>query len=309
MEPQSPLRVKVPCNDEGDFYARLADHIATRGLRVPTEHPRPVGTRLHVALEFRNGRTLRAEAIVDAHVQIDSRSGVNVRFLHLEPDEPLAPAAHPPPLQGSRARIAASDRSPGSPPGSMPLEDELSGDALEPSPDASPEGVASLTASTEIGAMLDRRGARIRRAAIVVLAAALVLAVAVWAMVRRAGQPATPDEVVAAHVQAADRLVSEGRVTGKGSALEQLLAARRLRPDDARTNERLSRLADTLEGLGARALERGDLAVASIHLQDGLAAAPDRASIRAKLDALEKKKRPDGSREKRKRKAAKARRQ
>jgi hypothetical protein len=300
--------VKIPCNDERDFYARLADHIATRGLRVPTEDLRPVGTRLQVALEFRNGRTLRAQAIVDAHVQVDSRSGVNVRFLHLEPDEPLAPAAHPPPLPGSRAGPAASDGSPASPPGSMPLEDELSGDTLEPLPDAPPEGVASLTASTEIGAMLDRRGARIRRAAIVVLAATLVLAVAVWAMVRRAGQPATPDEVVAAHVQASDRLVSEGRVTGK-AARSSISSPPGACADDARTNERLSRLADALEGLGARALERGDLAVASIHLQDALAAAPDRASIRAKLDALEKKKRPDGSREKRKRKAAKARRQ
>ena len=40
------LRVKLPCEDEKDFYARLADTIAEKGLRVPTANLRPVGTRV-----------------------------------------------------------------------------------------------------------------------------------------------------------------------------------------------------------------------------------------------------------------------
>jgi hypothetical protein len=47
------LRVKLPCDDEKDFYARLADTIAEKGLRVPTPNLRPVGTRVRVVLEFR----------------------------------------------------------------------------------------------------------------------------------------------------------------------------------------------------------------------------------------------------------------
>ena len=96
----------------------------------------------------------------------------------------------------------------------------------------------------------------------------------------------TTDSVVAARIRIADRLVSEGRILGTSGALEQLIAARQLRPDDPTTNARLDRLADMLEGLGAGALERGDLPVASVHLAAAELAAPDRASIRAKRTAL-----------------------
>ena len=44
-----------------------------------------------------------------------------------------------------------------------------------------------------------------------------------------------------------------------------------------------------LETLGARALDRGDLALASVHLSGAALAAPDRASVHARLAALEKK--------------------
>ena len=36
------LRVKLPCADEKDFFARLAATVAEKGLRVPTPNLRPV---------------------------------------------------------------------------------------------------------------------------------------------------------------------------------------------------------------------------------------------------------------------------
>jgi hypothetical protein len=265
------LRVKIPCRDEGDFWARLADHVAKNGLRIPAEVPRPVGARVRVGLEFKDGRTLSGDAIVDGHVALDAGRGMSVRFVRLDRDEPVGPAepalaaAAPPPLP---ARDEPLD------------EEELFGDLEEA---AAP---ADLNTSAEMAAEVARHGARLRRLAIGIAAAAVAVAVAGTAIARRAG----PGEEarVAAHVAAADRLLAEGRLVGDGGALERLLAAQRLRPGDPATSERLSRAADLLERLGATALERGDLAVAAIHLADARRAAPDRPSIQAKLAAVER---------------------
>jgi len=283
--------VKVPCDDERDFYARLADHVAARGLRIATGDRRPVGTRLQVAVEFRNGRTLQGEAVVDAHVQLDAGPGVNVRILRFARDrDGPAAAPGPPPLPGSRA-VAAPPRAPGTDaPRDGPdaataesIDDRRSvADAEQPMLPTS----WSTTASAEIGAMLQRRVGRYQRAAFATLAAAILLGAAGWAVARHAGGQMTADAMAAARIRIADRLVSEGRILGSSGALEQLVAARQLRPDDPTTNARLDRLADMLEGLGAGALQRGDLPVASVHLAAAELAAPDRASIRAKRAAL-----------------------
>jgi hypothetical protein len=135
---------------------------------------------------------------------------------------------------------------------------------------------------------VNRRAARVRRAAFAMAVAALVVGAAGLAAVRWL-QPVGPEVATAAHVNASDRLLAEGRLIGKGGALEHLLAAKRLSPDDAATNSRLSRAADLLESLAARALERGDVAVAAIHLDWAERAAPDRASIRAKRSAIAKR--------------------
>lgn len=273
--PGPPLRVKVPCDDERDYFARLADHVVQRGLRVPTEHQRPIGTRLQVALEFRNGEVLRGEAVVDAHVQLDTRSGVNVRFVHLERAEPRATA--PPPPQPVPWSMAPSQIPPV--PGAA-LDDEVlpSGDPL--------------VSSGEVAASVHRRVARFQRATLALVGLALVFAAGGYAVARHLGLWITPEARVAALVRGADRCLHEGRATGNDSALEHLLAAKRLRPDDAATSARLTRLADMFEALGAGALERGDLPVASIHLEAARLAAPDRASIRAKLTAVAEKSRP-----------------
>jgi hypothetical protein len=277
------LRVKIPCDDEGEFYARLADHVAENGLRVPSDDPRPIGSKVRVALEFRDGRTLAGDAVVEEHVALDARSGVKVRFVHLDraAGRP-APAGPPPPFRRLPVPPAAARPA--------PCDDTALADVLFADPtDGSGRPRASapnLTGSAEIAAAVDRSTLRAKRGALVAAALALAVAVAGYLVARHVAGQATPEKVVAAHVRAADRLLSEGRLTGEDGALEHLLAAKRIARADAATNGRLARLADLLERLGRSALDRGDLVVASIHLESARLAAPDRASIRAKLEEV-----------------------
>lgn len=288
--------MKVPCDDEREFYARIADRIATNGLRVAIDELRPIGSRVAVALEFRNGRTLSGEGVIDAHVRLDAaRSGVNVRFLKLErPEEeagaavatPPPPRAAPPSRRAEPAEVEVEvepepvDRS-------AALEEALFDEAARAS-EAPPVDPQSFTGSAEIIAQVRHRTVRAQRAAALFAAAALVLAVGGYAAFRLAGGPATQEQAAAAHLEAADRLMHAGRLTGANGALEHLLAAKQLSPADAETDARLRRAADVLESLGTRALERGDAAVASIHLAGAKLADPARPSIRAKLDKVER---------------------
>jgi hypothetical protein len=272
------LRVKVPCADEGEFYARLADRIAENGLRVPADERPAVGARARVALEFRDGGVLAGDAIVEEHLELDSRPGVKVRFVKLDRAEAVAPAAPPAPSRGPR-------------PSDVELAEALFGDG---SADGR-TGTLAFTRSTEIAAAVERRTARFQRAAVAVAVLAVVVAFAGFGIARWPGRT-TPEAVAAAHVQAADRLLAEGRLSGKDGALDHLLAAKRLRPDDEGTQRRLDRVADMLERLAAGALERGDLAVASVHLASARAAAPERPSLRAKQAELDRRVRAAGVR-------------
>ncbi len=276
------LRVKIPCADEGEFYGRFADHVAAKGLRFATEEQRPVGSRVRVALEFKNGETLSGEAVVDGHVHLDSGAGLSVRVLRLDRASRSVPSPRrvPPP---TLSRPAASTSPEAAPP---PLEHELFSDLAEaPAAGEPPAAMDVFTGSAEIATLVGRRAARVRRAAIAAALAAVVLAAGAL-LVRAVSPPFTRQAAAAAHVDAADRLLTAGRLTGEGGALEHLLAAKRLRPDDVATSARLERLADLLETLGARAIDRGDLAVASVHLEAARLASPARASIGAKLAAV-----------------------
>jgi hypothetical protein len=272
------LRLNVPCDDFADFDSRLAPHVWANGVRIATEQPLGLGTRVATALVLRSGETLRGEGIIDAHVQIDARPGVRVRLLRLEPAE-QRPA--------------------------RPLEDELFGDLPDASSDAQLLTDEVRDASCEIAAVVNRRARWFSRAAIALIAVAAGLGAAAYVIARR-GPSASPEHAVASHVEEADRLISDGRFTGEHGAIAHLLAAKRLRPDDAETNARLSRIADRLETLGARALARGDLAVASEHLAAAQLAAPGRRSIRAKLNAIAKRQRADDPPPKRKRTTTRA---
>lgn len=269
----SILRVKVPCADEGEFYARLADRIAEHGLRVPADDPPQVGARARVEVEFKDGGVLAGDAVVEEHVDVDSRPGVKVRFLRLDRPAPSAAPADPPQREGTRPTRAD-------------LADVLFADAHGAE---GRTGALSFTASTEIAAFIGRRTARFQRAAWVAVALAMLVALGGVAIARWSVGSASPQAAAAAHVEAADRLLGDGKLSGRDGALEHLLAAQRLRPGDPATTRRLERVADLLERLAAGALDRGDLAVASIHLASARAAAPARASLRAKQDELDRR--------------------
>jgi hypothetical protein len=256
------LRVKIPCHDAREFQARLADHLAANGLRVPSEHRRAIGTRLRVALELRDGDTLWGDAVVDGHVQLDARPGLSLRFL--APLGPLVPAPTEPGADVEAAGMA-------------------------------PAGLDALGGSAEILASVNRQVARLLGGVAGLAAVALVLAGVGYALGLRLAAPRSPETTAAARVAAADRLLLEGRILGQGGALELLLAAREASRDDPAVAARLVRVADLLESLGARAIGRGDLSVASVHLAAAELADPTRQSIRAKRAFLAAKARADES--------------
>jgi len=175
---------------------------------------------------------------------------------------------------------------------------EVPAHGAEPAPEPTPE--PRTVPATAAGPKHSSIPTASRRAALaaVVVGAVLVLGILAYAVARRpAGPPAVPaaaaasaadDAALASRIAAADRRMSEGRLGGPDGALDNLLAAKALRPDDPRVKERLALLADTLETLGGRALDRGDVAEAEVHLAAALQAAPDRPSISAKLEALAK---------------------
>ena len=264
MASEATLRVKVPCADEGEFDARLAGRLAAHGLRVPSEERPAIGSRARVALELRDGGVLVRDAVVEEHVVVDSRPGVKVRLLdrELPADAPGAP----------RTGAPATD-----------LAQELFADVGD-----ARTGALAFTVSTEIAAAVARRTHRVQRAALVVAAIAVVVALAGFA-VHRWSTPATPDAAAAAPREAAVRLLRPGRVPRNDGARDHQLAAQRLRPDDPATARQLDRVADMLERLAAGALDRGDLAVAAIHLASARAAAPDRPGLRAKQEELERR--------------------
>ncbi len=328
------LRVRLPCADESDFYARLADRIAANGLRIPTDNPRPIGARVKVTLEFRNGGSLPGEAVVDARLEGGPRPVLNVRFVRFERAEAAAAQAPAPaPAGNGRARTASAGAAAAPPraamratpavpaaavvpvapaaparaPSSAGAAPRATASLFEDVPDADPgdieeleiadatadvAGPAVAVDAAPLAPSRAQAGAR-RRLVSRGLAIAVAIAVAIgwigWSAVSRrpAPPPASPERSAAdTHIAAADRRLSEARLIGADGALEHLLEARRLAPAHGGAARRLALLADTLEALGARALERGDIEEASVHLLAARDAAPERESIRTKLAAV-----------------------
>jgi hypothetical protein len=210
--------------------------------------------------------------------------------------QPLAPPPSPPPLRAELEPLfEEEDEGPG--------PDEIA--AAEPTPE---EVVGPILTPVPMPALAEppppaaRAGTSRRKLAVlaVVGTAIAVAGGALFMLLEGPAKPARPPAVavataapadlVAERIATADRRLAEGRLAGEDGALEHLLAAKALRPEHAGTRERLRAMADTLESLGARALGRGDLDEASIHLSAARDAAPDRESIRAKLDAVAKAK-------------------
>ncbi len=91
------------------------------------------------------------------------------------------------------------------------------------------------------------------------------------------------------HLSAAASRIADGKLVGRGgdAALDHLLAAKALAPDDPQVIAQLRALADTFEKLGDGAMKANDLAEAATHYQAAVNAEPDRASAKTKLADVE----------------------
>jgi hypothetical protein len=133
--------------------------------------------------------------------------------------------------------------------------------------------------------------ARPRRLARVVPAlAALLVAAALGAgtSLLVASRRGVEGRALTTELRRADERWISGRLAGPGddSALDHLLAARELAPEDPRLNRRLGALATLLGDLGERALARGDLQEAAAHFRAVLRADPANRAARERLREL-----------------------
>jgi len=325
--PTPSYRLKIACADERDFLEHFAPKYVSSGIVVPSKNPRPVGTRVRVKIELRNGQVLvSGDAIVTSRAMPDAtdRPGMTMRLTALHPESfkfELSPAA-----SGAAARPTPPP--PAAPPtsGATPLDDLflLDDEPAEAAPDARPAdaepGIAPSPTPipdrgrVAIGAMrrgppepdvatppagpLEAAPEKTPRAAEghrfviwIALALAIVGGIATTVALRapraRVGAAAEAKDAarVAEELRLADSRLMEGRLAGAGgdTALDHLLAARAVAPEDPRVTSRLRLLADKFEQLGERALARRNLGEAAVHYQVALRADPGREGIRRKL--------------------------
>ena len=95
--------------------------------------------------------------------------------------------------------------------------------------------------------------------------------------------------VVARELAAAGERIRSGQLVGSGSALEHLLRAKEIDPDDDNVVARLETLADTFELLGDAAEASGNLKEAAAHFRAAANAQPARKRATDRLRAIEKR--------------------
>lgn len=137
-DPAAPpiVRLKIPCADEREFRERFAPKYVTSGIFVPTERPRPIGTRLHLKIELRDGRIgVSGDAMVTGQTTSGpgKRPGMTLRLTGLHAGSiqfELSPVggAGPPVASAPRPSVAAGE----SPDEPAPLHEELFGPEDEP---------------------------------------------------------------------------------------------------------------------------------------------------------------------------------
>lgn len=199
-----------------------------------------------------------------------------------------------PPPGDARAAIAASlaevveaaaPQAPASPPVAASLAEVVQAAAPQASASAPVAAPASLVDSRDIAGPRANTGKRRQLAFIGGAAAALMAIIASGTLWSHRQDNAA----VAAQVSLADERIAAGRLAGPSGdeALDHLLSARALRPDDPRVMERLNALAAKFEQLGDRALERGDAAEAAAHYQGAVLAEPGRSKASSRLKEIE----------------------
>jgi hypothetical protein len=306
--PRLPVvRVRLRCSDKQEFRARYARAIAAYGVFAPAAQQRAVGARVELVLELGNHTVVRGEAIVvDAAGGRASRPGTAFRFVRLE-EGSLEYEETPPPRAATDA--AAGCVAPQAAPrehleGPFSLEEQrelLDVGAVvdEPAADREPEPTievplrrdvldtrAAMDAASAAEATARRARARRRGARLLVASAAGVVAVALATYLVATSRSG---EALDAELRVAEERLADGRLSGGGdSALDHLVAARGLAPNDLRVRERLRLVADKLEQLAESALARGDYAEAAVHLTAATQADPGRRSLHERLGEIAK---------------------
>lgn len=82
-------RLKLPCADEREFRDKYLTKYVARGIFVPSENPKPVGTRLKLKLEIRGGTVLvSGDGMVTSVAQPGgpAKPGMTVRLTALHPE-------------------------------------------------------------------------------------------------------------------------------------------------------------------------------------------------------------------------------
>ncbi len=101
----------------------------------------------------------------------------------------------------------------------------------------------------------------------------------------------TKADALKAKLELADQRMKEGRIVGPGGdyALNILLEAKKLAPDDPDVASRLKAIADRFEQLGNEALAQDALAEAATHFQVVVTAEPSREQARERIREIEAK--------------------
>lgn len=142
------VRLKIPCTDRREFLERFAARYAHNGVFVPGGRPRPVGSRIHLKLEFRDGTVgVSGDALVTGQGTAE-KPGMVLRFTALHPGSiqfELSPVGGAGP-----AAPAASARLPQAP-GKGELVDELFGpDMIEDEPTGSAKPLEVRTGKVKL---------------------------------------------------------------------------------------------------------------------------------------------------------------
>lgn len=97
------VRLKIPCADGREFLEKFAARFVQNGIFVPVGRPRPVGSRIHLKLEFRDGTVGVSGAALVTGQGTSEKPGMVLRFTALHPESiqfdlsPLRAPSRPPP--------------------------------------------------------------------------------------------------------------------------------------------------------------------------------------------------------------------
>ena len=139
------VRLKIPCADRREFLEKFAPRYAQSGVFVPRGRARPVGSRIHLKLEFRDGTVgVSGDALVTGQGTAE-KPGMVLRFTALHSGSiqfELSPV-------GGAGAAAASARLPQAP-GKGELVDELFGPDIEHEPAGSAKPLEVRTGKVKL---------------------------------------------------------------------------------------------------------------------------------------------------------------